>query len=66
MIPTSDKEAMEKYYLEHMKDEGVIITNDLYFEESHDKEQPTVDYTNDVQEHFTDVVYEKMGNYQRN
>ena len=60
MIPTNDKEAVEKYYMEQLRDEGVIIKNDVYFENVHDKEQTTVDYTNEIQEPVTDLDHEKI------
>ncbi len=47
MIPSGEKEAIEQYYMEQMKAEGVIITNDLYFEETPEKKQATLDHFNE-------------------
>jgi len=43
MIPSSDKEAVEKYSMEKMREDGIIITNDFYFENpdlNHEKLNP--------------------------
>ena len=59
-IQKSDKEAVEKYYIEKMREEGIIITNDLYFENVHNREQSTVDHTNKTRENIADLNHEKV------
>ena len=60
MIPSGEKEAVEQYYMEQMKAEGVIITNDLYFEEIPEKKQATLDHFNDSTENSINREKEQL------
>ena len=60
MIPSGEKEAVEQYYMEQMKAEGVIITNDLYFEEIPEKKQATLDHFNDSTKNSINIEKEQL------